>query len=77
MNTNIPLVEANCGEHIYDFLKRVLQEARDDLHCNGLVAKHNDIEVVVYQSSCLHDICDKYDMQVKIIRLEYKLKETK
>lgn len=76
MNTNMPLVEANIGEHIYDFLKRVLELVRDS-YWNGIVAKHNDIEVVVYQSSCLHDICDKYDMQVKIIRLEYKLKEKK
>ncbi len=73
MNNNMPVVEAQLGEHIYFFLQRVLEEVRTS-HRNGFVAKHNDVEVVVYQNSTIHDICDKYDMQVKIIRLEHKLK---
>ena len=73
MNTNMPELKANLGEHISDFLKRALKEVRES-NWNGFVAKHNDIEVVVYRNSSYLDVCDKYDMQVKIVRLEHKLK---
>ena len=67
--TTMPTIQANIGEHIYDFLQRATQEVNTSTW-NGMIAKHNDVEVVVYQGSLLGDICDKYDLQVKIIRLE-------
>ena len=72
MNNNMPTIEANMGEHVYDFLQRAIKEVNAG-KWNGMRAKHNDIKVLVYQGSLLGDICDKYDMQVVIIRLQQEL----
>lgn len=66
---NMPTIQANCGEHIYNFLQRAIKEVNASTW-NGMIAKHNDVEVFVYQGSLIGDICDKYDLQVKIIRLQ-------
>ena len=67
--TTMPTIQANMGEHVYNFLQRAIQEVTASTW-NGMIAKHNDVEVFVYQGSLIGDICDKYDMQVKIIRLQ-------
>lgn len=69
MNNNMPTIQANMGEHIYNFLQRAIQEVNASTW-NGMIAKHNDVEVFVYQGSLIGDICDKFDMQTKINRLQ-------
>jgi len=69
MNNNMPTIQSRLGEAVYNFLQRAIQEVNASTW-NGMIAKHNDVEIFVYQGSLLGDICDKYDMQVKIIRLQ-------
>jgi hypothetical protein len=65
-------LKANLGEIVGNFLKRAVTEAW--IEKDEVIAIHDDVAVVVHPNSLINDICDKFDMQVKIMRLEHKLK---
>lgn len=69
---SMPIIEAKLGESVHDFLQRAIKEVNEG-DWNGNIAKHNDVKVRVWKGSLIEDICDKYDLQVKIIRLEHSL----
>ena len=62
------IIQAECGEMIYTFLKRVVDTACTE--STVFKARHNTTEVIVYPDSSMSDICDKFDMQTKINRLQ-------
>lgn len=57
-------INADPGESIYLFLNRVLNAAFN----TGITfeATHNDITIVIYPQSCIHDLCDKFDLTKKL-----------
>ena len=62
------IIQAECSEMIYTFLKRVADTAY--VERTVFTARHNTTDVVVYPESSISDICDKFDMQAKINRLQ-------
>ena len=58
-------IQANCGEMVYDFLQRALEEVNSSCY-NMVEATHNTTTVRVYQNSLMEDLCDKFDMQRSI-----------
>ena len=63
------LIEADAGEVVYDFLKRMLNEVNNSCN-NAIMAKHNGTIIIVYKESLLNDLCDKFDLQRKINNLK-------
>jgi hypothetical protein len=57
-------LEADAGESVYNYLCRALDVARDGVLT--LQATHNGVVIVVYPQSCIHDLCDKYDLTQKL-----------
>jgi len=61
-------VNATSGEGIYTFLNRVLNDAV--LETKTIQAIHNNgIEITVYPESCINDLCDKYDLTMRLSKV--------
>jgi len=60
--------EAELGESIYNFIKRVQREM--DLGCDEENCKFNGHEFYIRKHSHEYDICEKYELLCKIARLE-------
>ena len=67
------IIQTTMGEMVYTFLERAIEAVKNSPY-NAIHARHSGVNVVVHKESCIQDICDKFDMQVKIERLESKLK---
>lgn len=63
-------INADAGESVYCFLNRVLNDAEFE----GMTfrATHNDVTVNVYPQSCITDLCDKYDLTKKCMKLSVR-----
>jgi hypothetical protein len=57
-------INADPGEGVYTFLNRVLNSAFNTTIT--FEATHNNITIVVYPQSCIHDLCDKYDISKRL-----------
>jgi hypothetical protein len=62
-------VYATPGQTVYDFLTQTMRDVKYGNE-SGLCAVFNDVKINVYKDSCIADICDKFDMQVRINQLE-------
>lgn len=63
-------INAKPGEHVYNFLNRVWHSEPEDV-----IITHNDVTIIMYSHSVFQDVVDKFNMQIKINQLEYKLEQ--
>ena len=63
------MILAECGESIYNFITRVKREIKDEELC-----RFNDCDFYIRKDSHQYDICEKYQLLMKIAKLEkYKV----
>lgn len=63
------VIYADIGQSVWDFLKNALATVKAGNE-NACYAQHNETRIVIYKDSSIVDLCDKFDLQAKINRLE-------
>lgn len=63
------VIHAEAGQSVYDFLLDALGKLCWSNE-NACYVQHNETRIVIHKDSSIVDLCDKFDLQAKINRLE-------